>query len=730
MRQIQHIRNIVYGLGGLVIASGLAFPAITSAATVHDDFEMPINSEYGTADSDGLTAHNRDAQMTGQLEKTVRLRNQNQNIDSTAQESVSTGETLTVEELDTTGNWILTGSFVDHPLMDKSVEKRRDTRLDKIEAVDYTNITAHSVYFPMDREAMQVTSSNPEVITCNSMSCEAKSAGEAIITVSFPSNEQDIQIQRPIFDFSSLFDFSSWQNRGKSGTGSDGSLLQSGPLGDIRTTDVDTQSFYPNGANTGYGVVAASVQSIGTRYSTIRDIDRLPPDNQLHAYNFDDITYDIEVTEPNNPPEADYKDTTNITKSKATAKWSYDDDPDGDPHDKSLLQIAKDDSFASSDIEVNRAISEDPTGGIITERITGLNPDTTYYPRVKVFDDRSENNESQWDVGEAFETDADPTPAPELTSFTINGQSNQLTVTPGDELNVAWETKHANRFANCNAGTNPWTSGYFWTGNKSVSDDSETGSAPAPNFDITYEHTLTCTPKDAHEPIQSAQVDVTVDVNEAPDVTYDETTDIQRTQATANWLYDDAEGDTQASYELHVSKDGTFGNGDDLVFDGSNTTKTHVLTGLESGTEYTPRVRATDSFGKQSDWSVGQPFETEEDTRPEITGCEVIPKTVVRGEEARIKVDVSGNNGDPANYGYRLNPNINDDIKSTQPESGFADDPNDDGEYTWMQDYVDTPVGRKKPEVTVKNQTTDQTRTKECPSLTYFPSRDLQEVNP
>jgi hypothetical protein len=101
------------------------------------------------------------------------------------------------------------------------------------------------------------------------------------------------------------------------------------------------------------------------------------------------------VRRPNTAPTVNYTNTTEIEYNTARANWSY-SDPEGDVQTYAQVQVATDTGFN------NIVFSNGQAGAATNMTISGLAHSTTYYPRVKVWN--NENGEGQWVNGAAFRT--------------------------------------------------------------------------------------------------------------------------------------------------------------------------------------------------------------------------------------------------------------------------------------------------------------------------------------
>jgi hypothetical protein len=102
----------------------------------------------------------------------------------------------------------------------------------------------------------------------------------------------------------------------------------------------------------------------------------------------------------NNPPTVIYENTNGITDTSARANWTY-SDPDIDPQDEAIVQLSINSNFVTDIRTFNINGSNTKTF------MSGLNPGTTYYPRVRVKD--SQNNWSDWSYGSEFTTNVNLT---------------------------------------------------------------------------------------------------------------------------------------------------------------------------------------------------------------------------------------------------------------------------------------------------------------------------------
>jgi len=119
------------------------------------------------------------------------------------------------------------------------------------------------------------------------------------------------------------------------------------------------------------------------------------------GYSLSPISYTMTVRRPNTEPTVNYTNTTEIEYNTARANWSY-SDPEGDVQTYAQVQVATDTGFN------NIVFSNGQAGAATNMTISGLAHSTTYYPRVKVWN--NENGEGQWVNGAAFNTKANNPP--------------------------------------------------------------------------------------------------------------------------------------------------------------------------------------------------------------------------------------------------------------------------------------------------------------------------------
>jgi PKD repeat protein len=116
---------------------------------------------------------------------------------------------------------------------------------------------------------------------------------------------------------------------------------------------------------------------------------------------------------PNNPPSATNLKVTSPDYCKlgpgATIfSWTF-TDPDGDSQSAYQVQIDNNSNFSSPEVDSGKINSSSNS----YSPQTGLNYNTTYYWRVKVWD--SEGNESSWSYGPSFTTPKHAYPTPAFT---------------------------------------------------------------------------------------------------------------------------------------------------------------------------------------------------------------------------------------------------------------------------------------------------------------------------
>jgi PKD repeat protein len=132
------------------------------------------------------------------------------------------------------------------------------------------------------------------------------------------------------------------------------------------------------------------------------------------VYHWHDVTaYKVIYVKTDNPPSATNLKVTSPDYCKlgpgATIfSWTF-TDPDGDSQSAYQVQIDNNSNFSSPEVDSGKINSSSNS----YSPQTGLNYNTTYYWRVKVWD--SEGNESSWSYGPSFTTPKHAYPTPAFT---------------------------------------------------------------------------------------------------------------------------------------------------------------------------------------------------------------------------------------------------------------------------------------------------------------------------
>jgi len=248
-------------------------------------------------------------------------------------------------------------------------------------------ITRQAGYTMDNNIGYTLTSSNNDIIDCSSRNlCVTKNNGTATVTVSF-TGTGSYYLQRS-YDFGNYRKFEYWIW---------GDMC---PVGYTKTNSSRTEKAYQSYCVANDTVWTSANDACGLFNPGKKCFEEIPAYNAWE-YTLNPISYTIQVARPNTPPTVTYDKTDPISYTTATANWSY-SDPEGDVQTDAQIQIATDSGFSYI------VFSNGQAGAATNMTISGLAHSTTYYPRVKVWN--NENGEGQWVNGAAFNTKANNPP--------------------------------------------------------------------------------------------------------------------------------------------------------------------------------------------------------------------------------------------------------------------------------------------------------------------------------
>jgi len=449
-------------------------------------------------------------------------------------------------------------------------------------------ITRQAGYTMDNNIGYTLTSSNNDIIDCSSRNlCVTKNNGTATVTVSF-TGTGSYYLQRS-YDFGNYRKYEYWIQGDRC------------PVGYSRRNTIrQSDKAY---AQISYCVANDTVwtsanDACGFFNQGKKCFEEIPAYNAWE-YTLNPISYTIQVARPNTPPTVTYDKTDPISYTTATANWSY-SDPEGDVQTDAQIQIATDSGFS------NIVFSNGQSGSATSMNITRLQPGTTYYPRVKSWN--NVNDEGEWVNGSEFKTQ--DYPYPEVSFYLQSGTNtafspNTLTIKTGDTVNANWSITDAigvidnscrlittNTSGGVAADIFGNTTNRGFTGNNLVGQN-----LPVSPTDQEYRIELKCDGKDAKTK-RNISESITLVVQSYPVITscnVDKNT-VQAGQTNVNIT---AQVSNVSSYSFKIGRKD--GDNQPLSGDANNTYLNQTLsyTGIEFG-RYNPWVEVT-SNGKKSD---------------------------------------------------------------------------------------------------------------------------------
>lgn len=283
------------------------------------------------------------------------------------------GEEVKIENKDSVGSWYIEGGPYDSPPSD-GILYQQFTKKDR---KFYFGTSA-----PMDDGNISVSSSNPDVVSCTNSGCKGIKAGEAKINISFPVRDVDTRNNAAACEADATKYASCTQDIGSCRNASNLNdwlkCLNSIPkICTSREYKVYKTNCLVRPDESAYGFVnvqAKTVDNHGTlNYSAAK------------TYKINSIQFTAKVGE-NGPHNSSCASISNVTRTGATVNWSY-SDPNGDPQTNYQVQISEDSEFDGDPVVAVTKGSATDVSKVFSAAVTGLTASTTYYARVRTFND-------------------------------------------------------------------------------------------------------------------------------------------------------------------------------------------------------------------------------------------------------------------------------------------------------------------------------------------------------
>lgn len=456
---MQKIKNkkIICSLLTLCLFSTIFLSA--KAETVNTTISIPYIASDNWSRIEGLTVDSHlyygiNTNISVNLSKTVNIVNTRDGSNLTTDSQLAVGDELIVEVSPTRGNWSVWGQTLAF-----DTNNYRTNKQTWVNVSDYS-MDSTSVFAPFGENQPVIRSTDSSVIECIDTRCIVKKDAPAQIIVEFPSTTKEPSMSR---GFSTRTNSALVHNEGDkdmlmcpSGPRSNGSCINWNPKENITVFNANTPYMY--GTDTGFGVVdfvSYIVAQRNTNFGT-----RTHQNLKSMTYSFPSITYTVAST-TNTPHLVTYERSSSVTDTSATIHWTY-TDIDNDPQTAWQVQIATDSAF--SNIIKAHAGSD----ASLQTPTSGLTPETTYYVRVRAFNNT--NAWSEWDTGSFTTTcTSDQCPSANPLSFACSPDRGTIDVANGSQTV---------RFTSDSISD---TTGYRWTYN------GITRSTPSNSINITYQ---------------------------------------------------------------------------------------------------------------------------------------------------------------------------------------------------------------------------------------------------
>lgn len=355
---------------------------------------------------EGMILQGYDGKITTNFTKKIYLRRSN-GRDTGLAFDIEKGESVTLDEEDTTATWFETGAFYDSPPADGQWYKQLSGEKD-----GYYNEVYMVVSKPKDTKVAQISSLTPDIMSCNNTTkkCTALKAGTAFIMVDFPLGNQSST--------------DNWSGENKIlGGYAYGYGLISYKIRKYSWVDINGNNKYDSGntwENNSYVVKNAEVAN--TNDITIAS----------YPYNFYPAMYMVTVTEAVNLPQTTtLNPVTSITQSGATINWAY-SDPENDAQTNYQIVVATSSNFTTG---IVKNITKTTTNVSSVRSYTisqGLSPNTLYYVRVRTYNET--NGWSAYSSSRSFTTLTNPIPVPTNVSAVCSPDGNQITISWNDAV--------------------------------------------------------------------------------------------------------------------------------------------------------------------------------------------------------------------------------------------------------------------------------------------------------
>ncbi len=380
--------------------------------------------------------------ITANLNKTVNIVNLKDGSNLSKDSQITVGDELRIDISSTTGNWNVWGNT--HPFETNNYYRTKTTWVN----VSDFSMDSTSVFSPFEENEPIIRSTDSDVIECINNLCSVKKEGNAQIVIEFPSSKKEPTMSRV---FSTRVSAAGVYTYGDV----DGLFNEKQDI-----VVPNRNSPYIHGSEKGFGIV--DFVTYVTSWRNTRGT-RTHSNMKSMTYTFPSTTYTIEakLSSDNTLHIVTYDRASDITDTSATIHWTY-TDIDNDPQTAWQVQIATDSAF--SDIIKAHAGSD----SALRTPTSGLTPETTYYVRVRAFNNT--NAWSEWDTG-SFTTicTSDQCPSANPLSFACSPDRGTIDVANGSQTV---------RFTSDSISD---ATGYRWTYN------GITRSTPSNSIDITYQ---------------------------------------------------------------------------------------------------------------------------------------------------------------------------------------------------------------------------------------------------